>query len=74
MLIVQSNRRLNVDNSKSFDIDAKGPACHTIAYRRNTSACQRMKNITHTLENADIYVIRGTLGIGCIHFKHGRIR
>ena len=33
------------------------------------SVCQRMKNITHTLTYA-----RGTLGIGCIRFKHGGIR
>jgi hypothetical protein len=44
--------------------------CHTIAYR--TSVCQRMKNITHT--PVTLTYARGTLGIGCIRFKHGRIR
>ena len=31
-----------------------------------------MKNITHTLVYADMR--QGYIGIGCIRFKHGRIR
>jgi hypothetical protein len=39
--------------------------CHTIAYR--ISVCQRMENFNRKLAYA-----RGTLGIGCMRFKHGR--
>ena len=58
---------LNEQHRHSFNFKALS---HYIVYR--IPAYEKYRSYI-TLENADIRY-RGTLGIGCIRFKHGRIR
>ena len=67
---------MDLNENSMFEISTNVTGDHNmkalIAYR--TSVCQRMQSITHS---ALVYMLTyagGTLGIGCIRFKHGRIR